>query len=339
MGFGEGIKWVTEPDNYVCKLSKETQEVAKEELREDESRRNTALEQMRDYIMRNERIENCRLDAAFLLRFLRVKKFSVPMSQEAIERYLLLRQVYHPAFNNLDISEPNMDELLSLGYIFAAPGRDANGRRLIITRPGVFDPYKFTNVDMCKMHGIAYETLMEDEENQVRGFVHFADGAGVGFPHITLFTPREAVRIVKNGERTIPMRHKVVIAINVPKKLQYVLDFGMSLVSDKIRKRVTLYENLEEAIAKGMDTSMLPKEYGGKMPMKEMIDLWRKEVLDTRPNLMKNDKMKVRINMYSEKAREGAISALKQGFGCGDQSSGDSTIHGLSGSFRKLEVD
>lgn len=48
--------------------------------------------------------------------------------------------------------------------------------------------------------GICYETLMEDEETQVRGLVHFADGGGVSFPHLTLFTPKEAVRIVKNGE-------------------------------------------------------------------------------------------------------------------------------------------
>lgn len=53
---------------------------------------------------------------------------------------------------------------------------------------------------MCRIHGIVYETLMEDEENQVRGFVHFADGQGVGFAYLTLFTIKEAVRIVKNGE-------------------------------------------------------------------------------------------------------------------------------------------
>lgn len=44
---------------------------------------------------------------------------------------------------------------------------------------------------------------MEDEESQVRGLVHFADGSGVSFPHLTLFTPKEAVRIVKNGEVTL----------------------------------------------------------------------------------------------------------------------------------------
>nr|CAH7751972.1 unnamed protein product [Callosobruchus chinensis] len=93
-----------------------------------------------------------------------------------------------------------MEELTNLGYIFACPKRDKLGRRVIITRPGVFDLDKFTNGDMCRIHGIAYETLMEDEENQIRGFVHFADGQGVGFAYLTLFTIKEAVRIVKNGE-------------------------------------------------------------------------------------------------------------------------------------------
>lgn len=59
---------------------------------------------------------------------------------------------------------------------------------------------KFTNADMCRIHGIVYETLIDDEENQVRGYVHFADGQGVGFSYLTLFTIKEAVRIVKNGE-------------------------------------------------------------------------------------------------------------------------------------------
>lgn len=83
---------------------------------------------------------------------------------------------------------------------------------------GVFDPLKYTNADMCRIHGIVYETLMEDEENQIHGFVHFNDGQGVGFPHLTLFTPREAIRILKNsevrfimGSFTISTRHKIVL--------------------------------------------------------------------------------------------------------------------------------
>lgn len=65
---------------------------------------------------------------------------------------------------------------------------------------GVFDPYKYANTDMLKVHGMVYETLMEDEENQIRGYVHIVDCTGVSLPYMTLFTPKEAVRIIKNAE-------------------------------------------------------------------------------------------------------------------------------------------
>lgn len=69
------------------------------------------------------------------------------------------------------------------------------------------------------------------------------------------------------------------------------------------------------------------------------VDLWKKEVLEMRPTLLSHDKMRVYLEQYSEKAREGAVSALKQGFGCSDIGSSDSTMYGITGSFRKLEVD
>lgn len=55
------------------------------------------------------------------------------------------------------------------------------------------------------------------------------------------------------------------------------------------------------------------------------------------PILLSNDQMRVNLEMYSVKAREGAISALKQ-LHCAS-SENDKTIYGLQGSFRKLEVD
>lgn len=54
------------------------------------------------------------IDANFLLRFLRAKKFSVPITQAGIERYLLLRQSYD-FFTNLDMNLPVMKKLLDDG--------------------------------------------------------------------------------------------------------------------------------------------------------------------------------------------------------------------------------
>ncbi|BES98610.1 CRAL_TRIO_N [Nesidiocoris tenuis] len=319
---------------YKGPLSVETRKIAKDELREDDNSRAQALRQMRDWIEKNPKIISCRTDDSFLLRFLRFKKFSVPMAQEAMERYILLRQTVKIAFHNLDHTLPKMAHLIDNGYLFAVPGRDKLGRRWIIGRPGVFDPYKFINEDMCRVHGIVYETLMEDEENQVRGFVHYADGAGVSLPYLTLFTPKEAVRIVKNGERTLPMRHKEVHVINVPSSLKYVLDWGMTLISDKIKKRVKIYTTAEEA-ANNLDVSMLPKEYGGTIPMSEMIESFKKELVASRQQLMDNDNMEVRLELFSVQAKEGAVSALKSG----NQSCNPYKTDVLTGSFRKLEVD
>lgn len=53
--------------------------------------------------------------------------------------------------------------------------------------------------------------------------------------------------------------------------------------------------------------------------------------------LLDNDRMRVHLDMYSLKAREGAISALKH-LHCAT-SDNDTNLYGLQGSFRKLEVD
>ncbi|XP_027839521.1 alpha-tocopherol transfer protein-like isoform X2 [Aphis gossypii] len=275
-------------------LNIETLKIAKEELREDEETRNNALNQMRLWLKQNKKIIHSRSDDNFLLRFLRAKKFSLPLAQEALERYLLLRQTFgRQLFNELDITCPRLEKLLELGYIFVVPKRDKNGRRIIITRPGVFNPSIWTNAEMCRMHGVTYETLMEDQENQ----------------------------------RTLPMRHKEIYGVNVPLSLKFALDFGMTLISEKIRSRVKIFSSIEESHTY-VDKSLLPKEYGGEMEMSTMIGLWKQELLEKREQILKNEKMSVREDMFSEGARQGRVSALT-----------NHSHHHMVGSFRQLTVD
>lgn len=64
------------------------------------------------------------------------------------------------------------------------------------------------------------------------------------------------------------MRHKEIYGVNVHPTVKFALDFGMGLISEKIRKRVRLYISPTEV---EIDKKLLPQEYGGVMPMKEMI--------------------------------------------------------------------
>ncbi|XP_058467322.1 alpha-tocopherol transfer protein-like [Malaya genurostris] len=330
-------KAISPPDEYVFRFSEELRKVAEEELGETDDRREHALAILRDWAEKNPRIAKIRMDAVFLLKFLRAKKFCIPVVQENIERFLLLRHTKDELlFKNLDCHQPNLSKLLDLGFMFALPKRDRNGRRVIFYRPGVFDMNQFTNGDMLRVASICVETLLADEENQIRGVVHAGVGTGIGLQYLTLFTIKEAVRLAKNGERLVPMRHREMHGCNINPALKIAVDWGLSLISEKLRNRVRLYTDIKDI---QMDKSLLPKEYGGVMPAVEMIKLWKEEVEAYRSTLLKDDEMAVHLYMYSEAARNGSVSALKQSLNGCSAASGDNSTYGLAGSFRKLEVD
>lgn len=88
------------------------------EFRETDEVRQHAIQALREWAANNPRINKLRLDSNFLLRFLRARKFSLPMVKETIERYLVLRWYIQDGievFQNLDVKLPDMQEILDLG--------------------------------------------------------------------------------------------------------------------------------------------------------------------------------------------------------------------------------
>jgi hypothetical protein len=106
--------------------------IAHKELREDDTIREQSLKQFREWLKQNRDVENVRTDENFLLRFLRCKKYSIPMAQQLLLKYLNVRKVLSHLTTNLDCLDPALDELISKGYTFASPIRDRFGRRVII---------------------------------------------------------------------------------------------------------------------------------------------------------------------------------------------------------------
>ncbi|XP_050432908.1 retinaldehyde-binding protein 1 isoform X2 [Adelges cooleyi] len=311
-----------------CRLPKSVEIVAFNELREDEHARNHSLLAFRRWVAQNKDIQNINTEGRFLLRFLRTKKFSLPMAQQMLLKYLNLRQKFPMYFLNLDFLIPSVNALISSGYLFASPFRDNDGRRVIIGIAKNFDLRKYTNKDMSYIHLITYETLMNDEVNQVMGFTHFGDLASISPAYLTLYTPTEFATLIKWGEQSIPMRHKAIHLLNVPAPVKFAYDFFKTRVSDKINQRMKMYNSKEE-LHKKLDKRVLPKEYGGTMPMAEMIDLWKKELLSNRESLLNLDNMKLLSDksIVTRKTRAEQIKGLAAG------------INQLNGSFRKLEVD
>ncbi|CAF4751536.1 unnamed protein product [Pieris macdunnoughi] len=316
-----GANDLCEKDGIVRKV-RNTAEVAARELRESPATKEQALLNMREWIQKNPDIRNVRQDDTFLLRFLRHKKFSVPMAQQTLLKYLNLRKFYSNCMVNLDCQDPNLKEIISSGYIAVSPVRDSLGRRVIVYNMSKFNISKFTCWDMVRAHIVIYETLMEDQTDQIHGFVHVGDGMGSSKTHVTAWNPIDFARLIKWGEQSFPMRHKGFQLFNVPSALKYIIDFAASKVSPKIGERLRLHST-SKTLYKEMDISCLPTKFGGKIPLQEMIDFTHKLLEEKRQVLLDLDDMEIL-------STRGILSS---------RNTSSSPEGSVEGSFRKLEID
>ncbi|EFN84881.1 Retinaldehyde-binding protein 1-like protein 1 [Harpegnathos saltator] len=305
---------------YKSTLSMETLEIARLELREDDNTREQALEQFRNWIQKHPAIKKCRTDSLFLLRFLRTKKFSLPIAQEMLERYLTIRQLYPDWFQKLDIEDPDLEAIIDSGYLVPLLKRGQRGRKVILSCAGRFDPYKFSSVHMARIHSMVVESLMDDEENQVRGYTHINDESGLTMGHLSAWSLTDIRNMLRCIQNSTPMRHKETHFINIPGSVAKIIEFAISLLNDKLKARVMMHKDMDE-LREAIEPKILPKEYGGEVPLAEMIAEFKKELKRQRGQLKALDEMYIEISPKDYHA------ANNDEFG------------GICGSFRKLEVD
>ncbi|XP_066979202.1 clavesin-2 isoform X1 [Macrobrachium rosenbergii] len=312
-GACDDLSTVLGEDDYVCTLPPPVLKLAAKDLCEDEVSRTNGLQQMRDYIRRNPAITKCRLDANFLLRFLRLKKFRMKESKECLEKYLRIRQEHSNWFSRLDICDRMLEDLIDQGYFFALPERDESGRRVFFSVASKMDPNRHTTADQVRATMIGLESLLEDEENQVRGFTYIFDERDVGLNLICLWTPAEVSKAFQCCEKTIPARHKEIHFVNLPTALYAIFEFSKTLLSDKIKSRFQVHSD-ETKLKKKVPTHILPKEYGGTVPMAEMIKMYKKELVAVRSRLLMMDQMAIEEEKKKTKKIDKAFETIQKNF-------------------------
>lgn len=70
-------------------------------------------------------------------------------------------------------------------------------------RAAFFNPSIHKNWEISKLITYVFRALLEDEENQIRGIVHICDTTGFGLNFLTVYAPKDLIRIYINGEVAI----------------------------------------------------------------------------------------------------------------------------------------
>ncbi|XP_055534841.1 clavesin-1-like isoform X1 [Wyeomyia smithii] len=310
-------------DSYAFNLPDKFKLVAQDELREEDDIRENALKQVREWIAKHPLIKKCRTDAPFLLRFLRTKKFSIPAATEMLEKYLSIRQIYPDWFHNLDINDADLEAIIDSGYLFALPERDERGRKIVFSSAGKFDTNRFTAAQLIRIHSIVVEALLDEEESQIAGYVHVIDDSELSMGFLGIWSFADIKNLAHCVQNSLPMRQKENHFVSLPPFANKLSEFILSVLSDKLKNRVFVHKNMDELKTK-INPKLLPKEYGGTVPMADCIAQFKELLKSKRDQLVALDEMQIEINKNSPYWADSSDADIAAG---------------VIGSFRKLEVD
>lgn len=120
------------------------------------------------------------LDTLFLKRFLHHRKFNQEEAEGTIINYIKARRDHPLCYQNLNIDDTAVLELIRRGYIFPLMEKDSGGHTVIMFRNEAFSYYKYGNLgtDLFRAIVMTFEHLLCDEDNQKKGFVYIVDFKG-----------------------------------------------------------------------------------------------------------------------------------------------------------------
>ena len=230
---------------YTWTLSDKLRKTAKSELREDEHLRTQGLAQMREFIAKSPHIKRCRTDALFLLRFLRTKKYSIPQACAMLEKYLTVRQTNPVWFERMDVDDPEIAAIIDGGYIVPLPERDDHGRQVVLSVAGNLDLSRVSSALLARVHFLVQEVLADDEQSQICGYVHCVDERELSMKLMGMWSLVDIKKVADCIQNGLPNRINGFNLIGMPSTAATLLEFCVSLLSDKLRKRINVSNGMK----------------------------------------------------------------------------------------------
>jgi len=308
------------PYDFPTSLTSKSKKKAADELNEKPKEVESHINTLRSWVEAQPHITS-RTDDAFLLRFLRVAKFSQLRAQQVLENFCTVRSIEEKGapewFGNLDPTSEKIQDILDLGLNVPLPGKDKQGRTVILIQTGGYDPAKVEFADVMRVGFMTSDVLLLDPETQVNGVVVLLDFSDFGASHVYNYSRSTIQKAMKCWTDTYPTRSKGVNYYNTPAVWNTLQDVFTFFMKDKLKKRLHFHKDSLASLQQEVPRRMLPKEYGGDAgPWKDLVQAWKQKLIANREEVVANHVCKV------DETRRPSADA-----------------YGVTGSFRKLAVD
>ncbi|XP_060585300.1 alpha-tocopherol transfer protein-like [Ruditapes philippinarum] len=253
-------------DAFRSKLNQKWKQKALDELNEIDKERDGAVQALREWSLQQPWLKTP-TDTEFLIRFLRVRKYSQLAARSTLEQYWTARTKYKDWYNpEVSPDNPIILDIIKSGFYLFTPGEDSQGRRLIIERPGALRVEeiikKYGTVDVIFQAVMCiWDVLNMDERIQVNGFLLLHDGTMSDTDTAKSYNISTMKRCMHIYQKAYPTRIKGLHVYGLPLMFETLLRFVKSLFSDKIANRLHIHGKSLVSVYKYIDQSALPKEY------------------------------------------------------------------------------
>ncbi|VVC28817.1 Cellular retinaldehyde binding/alpha-tocopherol transport,CRAL/TRIO, N-terminal domain,CRAL-TRIO lipid [Cinara cedri] len=244
--------------DWQCKEQSEINEPANPQL---------AVEELR-MLVKGDTLLKSRMDDAFLLKFLRARKYNVNKAFKLIQNYYEVKERSPALF---DLTGPTKSKvLLESGTIFMLPYRDQQGREIYVFRLKNISP-GITIEDVFKMNLMMLEIVSEKHETQLAGMVAIADFTGFEWlKHYQYLSPYYAKKSAEVVQDSFPLRFQGFHFINEPLYLYTIYSIIKPFLKEKIRCRVHFHGNNFNSLHKHLNPNILPKYFNGTLEFNPM---------------------------------------------------------------------
>lgn len=306
---------------YVCTLGSETLEKARRELNEDPETRQQKIDELRAKFKRDRPDIKLPPDDAFLVRFLRCKKFYIDRAFKMLEHYYEVRRKYPEVFAKFRPSA--FKHVYELGVTSILPGRDPEGRKIVaVSNLGAVNPDNYDINEGLASFLVMMEKMLQDEETQVNGMVVLGDYEELTAKLIlkqNMSFQRKQMDILVNA---MPMRFKAGHYIREPEFFGTLFAMVKPLISAKMKSRLHFHGKDFGTLHNYLPSSLLPPQFGGSLMDFNQQDFYTE--------LLKCDAEYDYMNQFGIPKDCDILGGVKQG---ADASGG------IAGSFKKLSVD
>ncbi|XP_046456586.1 retinol-binding protein pinta-like [Daphnia pulex] len=308
---------------FQTQLSQVILKRAQSELGEDEDRRQQVIAIVKKWMTQQPHLQRIRLDEYSIICFARGCKYSLEKIKIKIDLQCTLRTALPEFFTGWDPMKPRIQDALACGSFLPLLDYDQHDRKVIIMRPGCFDPMLFKAEDIDKANFMISDTMgREDEQMFVTGMVIIVDVQGFSLNHLTQ-KPLALFKKQMYFLQSAPISPKTINFIRTNSVFHSAYNMVTNMLNDKMKQRLKVHGSDFRSLYKEIDRRILPKDYGGDgLSLAKLTDLWKQKVEEQRDSLMESER-----NLRVDESRRPGKAKTAQ------------DIFGIEGSFRKLNID